>query len=342
MHRDVLLSLTVCSLAAAVLLLTGCSPKQLPAFGAIDELTVVTNLDTRDEAVVLLESIFTGSLKTVGLDTMYVPVVVPASEFARYSGRYDASRNLVLLVDISKHDGLTKKVQSLLGTGVMSRIEQGPGEYFVCADVWALAQTLTIVAGAGEERIADLMRTKGYRLYAEVDSMVTEDTVEGIYERGERTSVTRDLAAKYGWSLRIPPGFRPAAADTIEGGMVFKLRADEPTRLVFVYWMPEANGLPDTKTCVELRARLASRIYDQDALTPTKIAARQVMFQGHQATRIEGAWRNDGLAAGGPFFSYCFVSGHRLYMIDVVLFAPNAHVGGVLRQLEALLLTFRG
>jgi len=326
-------------------LLSGCSPKKLPAYGAANEITIVTNLDTEDEAVVHLKSAFAKPLITVDEDTSYIMEIISAGEFAKYSRRYDASRNLVMLVDITKQDNLTKKIQDLLGTRVMNQIQEGPGEYFIRSNVWALAQTLTVIAGAGRESLTEVIKARGDRLYAEMDSLVTERTKEAVFVGGEQTSVTSELASKYGWSLRVPPGFKPVELDTIEPGMLLRLRADEPTRLLFVYWMPfegRENGPLDPQKCLELRARLVWVAHDQDAIDFARTAARGVVFQGRDAIKIEGIWQNKKYVIGGPFFSYCFLRGNRFYMIDAVIFAPGTRKGALFKQLEAIMMTFKG
>jgi hypothetical protein len=339
---------SLCVLLAAAFL-TGCAPKKLPAYGAANELTIVTNLSTRDETVQLLKSTFARSLVSEDEDTLYVPEVLSAGEFARYGRRYDASRNLVILVDITKHDGLTKKVQGLLGTKVFKQIEEGPAEYFVHSNVWALAQTLVIIAGAGKGNLAGAIKTRGNRLYAEMDSVITERTKdalyggEGILGEGEQTSAGTGLASKYGWSLRMPAGFRSTRLDTVGAGTLLRFKTEEPTRLVFVYWIPyQGTELPDPKKCLEIRAELVWIVYDQDVMDFTRTVTRDVVFEGRKSVKIEGVWQNKKYVTRGPFFSYCFLSGNRFYMIDAVVYAPGTRKGALFKQLEAIITTFKG
>ena len=337
------------SVLLAAVFLTGCAPKKLPAYGAANELTIVTNLSTQDETVQLLKAAFARPLISVDEDTLYITKVLSASEFARYSGRYDASRNLVMLVDITKHDGLTKKVQGLLGTKVLKQIGEGPAEYSVHSNVWALAQTLVIIAGAGKGVLAEAIKTKGNRLYAEMDSVITERTKDALYAGesvhggGEQASAGTGFDSKYGWSLRIPAGFKSIELDTVETGMLLRLRIDEPTRLVFVYWMPYQGGeLLDPKDCLELRAKLVWVVYNQDVVDFTRTVTRDAVFEGRKAVKIEGVWQNKKYVIAGPFFTYCFLSGNRFYMIDAVICGPGTGKGALFKQLEAMMMTFKG
>jgi len=334
--------LILVSVLLAASLLTGCSPRKLPAFGSANEIKVVTNLGIEDEAVALLRSLFARPLITEDEDTLYTLEILSASEFTKYSRRYDASRNLVLLVDITRRDGLTKKIEGLLGTNVMKRIQEGPAEYFVRSDVWALAQTLTIIAGAGKQSLAQVMASRGDRLYAEVDSLVIERTREAIYAGGEQSSIARDLISKYGWSLNLPLGFEAMELDTVETGLLLRLRKNEPMRHVFVFWMPfEASESLDPKKCLELRGKLVWTVYDQDVMDYTRTITENTVFEGREAVRIDGIWQNEKSGMRGPFFTYCFRTKNRFYMIDAVIYAPGTRKGALFRQFEVMMTTFR-
>jgi len=251
-------------------------------------------------------------------------------------------------VDITKHDGLTKKVQGLLGTKALRQIEDNSAEYFVRSNVWALAQTLLIIAGAGKESLTYAVRTTGERIYAETDSVITERAKDALYPgesgelKDERSSTSGGLASRYGWSLRIPPGFKSAGPDTVEMGKLLRLRIDEPTRLVFVYWAPFEGDQPiDPQKCLKLRSRLVWVAYDQDVMDFARTFAKDAVFEGRKAIRIEGVWQNKKYATGGPFFTYCFVTGKRFYMIDAVVYAPGTRKGALFKQLEAMMMTFK-
>ncbi|MCX5800403.1 MAG: DUF4837 family protein [Candidatus Eisenbacteria bacterium] len=345
MNKRASLVLVAVGFCLAALSLAGCSPKKLPAYGAANEITIVTNLGTQDEAVVLLRSTLAKPLISVDEDTLYIPEVLSGAEFAKHGRRYDAYRNLVMLVDITRDDGLTKKIEGLLGTKVLKRIQEGSAEYFVRSDVWALAQTLTIIAGAGKESLAAVIESEGESLYAELDSLVTERTGEVIFAGGEQPLITNDLASRYGWSLRVPPGFKPVELDTVETGMLLRLRIDEPTRLVFVYWMPfhgNESEVLDPRKCLELRAKLVWAVYDQDVMDRARTITREAVFEGRKAVKIEGIWQNEKYVIGGPFFTYCFLAKNRFYMIDAVIYAPGTRKGALFKQLEAMMMTFRG
>jgi len=155
-------------------LASGCSPKKLPAYGAANKIMIVTNLGNEEGAVTLLRSGVEGAFVLGDSKIADTTEVVSAEDFSRHARRYDASRNLVFLVDVTRPDALTKKTENLLGTNVLRRVRAGSAEYFVRRDVWSLGQTLTIIAGAGELSLREVISRSGKRLYAEMDSLAVE------------------------------------------------------------------------------------------------------------------------------------------------------------------------
>jgi hypothetical protein len=146
------------------------------------------------------------------------------------------------------------------------------------------------------------------------------------------------VSSKYGWTVRIPKGFRVAED---EKGRLVKFVAHEPTRLLFVHWRPSDGEALNAERCLRLRSRLVWEYYDEDVIEESMTSASDAVFQGREAVRIDGVWQNEKHVIGGPFFTLCFDEGDRFYMIDCVVFAPGMDKAGFLKQLEALALTFK-
>lgn len=328
--RNLILALTVLLLVSCV---GGCSTRKLPALGAGNQLTIVTNVRAEDKSVELLKSIFARDVVTVDEEYAYAFEVIPAAEL----GKHINSRNLVLLTDLSRNDGLSKSVRRILGKREASRMMKESGDYVVLSNKEALGQTLAIVAGPERESLVRVIRERGDRLFAEFDSVVIERTKDILYLHGEQNAMSRYLSSKYGWTVRIPKGFRVAED---EKGRLVKLVAHEPSRLLFVHWRP-AEGKPlDARECLRLRSKLVWEYYDEDVIEESMTSARKTLFQGKEAVRIQGVWQNEKHVIGGPFFTLCFHEQERFYMIDCVVFAPGMDKASFLKQLEALALTF--
>ncbi len=66
-----------------------------------------------------------------------------------------------------------------------------------------------------------------------------------------------------------------------------------------------------------------------------------VSFQGEPALKWEGIWQNEKYTIGGPFRAFAFHRGGRSYILIGEVFAPGADKVYLLRQVEALMNTFR-
>jgi hypothetical protein len=316
-----------------ILSVGGCSPRKLPALGAANQLTIVTNVGAEDESVGLLKAVFSKKVVTVDEEATYAFEVLPADKLHKHR----KSRNLLLLADLSRNDALSKRVRRLLGRTRANRIMKGAGDYVVLSNEEALGQTLAIVAGPDSGSLAGLIREKGERLFSEVDSVVVERAKDVLYLHGEQKGMSRYLSSKYGWTVRIPKGFRVAED---EKGRLVKLVAHEPTRLFFVHWRPSDGEPLNARQCLRLRSKLVWEYYDEDVIEESMTSTAETVFQGRETVKIQGVWQNEKHVIGGPFFTLCFHERERFYMIDCIVFAPGMDKESFLKQLEALALTF--
>jgi hypothetical protein len=73
------------------------------------------------------------------------------------------------------------------------------------------------------------------------------------------------------------------------------------------------------------------------------VVDRKVNFNGKYAQECRGLWKLKNNTRGGPFLSYVFVddASGRLYYIEAFLYAPNKIKRQMMRELEAVLFSFR-
>jgi hypothetical protein len=278
----------------------------------------VTNLSPEDPAIQAVKAAFVRPVISVEEENRYTFEVHGPGGLAR---QRDA-RNLVLVADLSRRDAVTRKVREVLGKERTARLRERTG-WTVLPNVEALGQTMVVVAGSDRKRILRLLEVEGEDLYARADSMVTRRTGDIVYMNGEERAMGRYLESRYGWTVRIPKGFK--TAEDRKNGVVKLVSMDsqQPTRLLLAYWTPSRSATPDPEYCLKLRARLAWLYYDEDRVDPGSTAVSEVTFQGRKALRIEGLWQNEKHLIGGPFFTVCFVERERLYLLDGVVFAPG-------------------
>ena len=323
-------------LTALLLVSGGCSQRKLPALGPSNLLTIVTNLKPGDPAIRAVEAAFTRPVTSVEEENRYAFEVHSSGELAR---QRDA-RNLVLVADLSQRDAVSGKVREVLGKRRATSLRERAG-WAVLPNVEALGQTMVVVAGRDRASVLRLLEAEAGELYARADSMVTRRTGDIVYMNGEDRAMGSYLDSRYGWTVRIPKGFK--TAEDRKNGVVKLVSTDtqQPSRLFLAYWAPTESAAPDPEYCLKLRSRLAWLYYDEDRVDPAVTTVSEVTFRGRKAVRIEGIWQNEKHLIGGPFFTLCFIEKERLYLLDGVVFAPGMDKSPWLRQLEAVMLTFR-
>jgi len=318
---------------------TGCDALRGRAVGGNDQVTVVTDLPPNDPAVRALEHALTPPILTVRPEPAFALTTVRGQDFRSIA----RDRNLVLLADDTQSGPTTVLIDELATRTRIQTRAAGVGADALAErlllDPWARGQTVLVLAAPGTERLAAAISADEERIYRRFEDAVTAQTGVLLYAAGEERALRRELAVRFGWSLRLPRGYRAGTA-TAAGFARFFMR-EGGARLIYVHWQDGVRQLPSADSCLALRARLAARYYEGDFVDSTRSRAERVTFLGHDALRLSGLWQNDLYTMGGPFRTYCFMDGERLMMIDLAVFQPTGAKVGLLRQLEAIARTYR-
>jgi hypothetical protein len=316
---------------------SGCSQRKLPALGPSNLLTIVTNLAPEDVTIAAIKAAFSKPVVSVEQENRYTFEVHGPEKLARQRD----SRNLILVADLGKHDAVSRKAREVLGRAVVRDVLKRGSGYRVLPNVEAFGQTMLVVAGPNGPSMMTLLETRAEEVYTRTDSMVTERARDIVYMNGEDAAMGNYLYSKYGWSVRIPKGFKVAEDSRNRVVKLVSTDTQEPSRLFLAHWAPAGSADLDPSKCLQLRARLAWVYYDEDRMELDSTKISEAVFQGRRVLRIDGIWQNEKHLIGGPFFTLCFVDDGRLYLLDGIVFAPGMDKSPWLRQLEAIMLTFR-
>jgi hypothetical protein len=165
---------------------------------------------------------------------------------------------------------------------------------------------------------------------------VAEGLVKTMYALGEDTELSVQVARRFGWTMRLVPGFN-AVSDPQR--QVVKLNSQDPVRLFLVHWRDERIPLEFSKWRSILEEIL--ELYnDGDFIEEPRTVGLRTRFQGEAALKWEGVWQNDKYIIGGPFRAYAFHRGDRSYLLVGIVYAPGQDKVHILRQVEGMLRTF--
>ncbi len=307
--------------------------KLLPAVGAGGEVTLLTDLPSGHPAEEALRTCLTREVEMVFPEPAFTVESVQASQL----GRRRHHRNLILMADLSRTGTFTQEVEKLIGERLVGEMRAGRRTYIVYADVWATGQTLMVLAAPDAGVLAKAIEAQADEIFTSFSRRVIRQTAALLYVTGEQKEMSRYLRGTYGWSLRIPKGFR--ISEDAEARVVRFWMPEGGTRLLFVHWQDGVRRLPEVEACLDLRGRIVWN-YDQDVILPERSRSERVSFLGGRALQLAGVWQNERDTKGGPFRTYCFMKGDRFYMIDLLAFDPEGSKVNLMRQLEAMAITF--
>jgi hypothetical protein len=126
---------------------------------------------------------------------------------------------------------------------------------------------------------------------------------------------------------------------------------------VFITWKKYESAyqlLPDS--IIAWRDNVASQYLFEDPDQPDSylvtetsvpfrpVISKQVTINGHYAMELRGLWKTNTNTMGGPFISYTLVDEKAglLYYIEGFAFSPGKPQRETIRELEAILWTFKG
>jgi hypothetical protein len=325
-----LIALTALSVAS------GCErAASRPAVGASGQATIVSDLPPDSPAVAQVEATIGREIVTTRSEAAFELDRVRGDRFRSVR----AWRNLIFVADLDQPCATTERVIEILGPDLTRDFQAGRRFYSLYSDVWARGQTVLVLAARGEAALAAAIRGQGDRLYDAFDQRVTHQILALQYLAGEQDDVRRRLEQSYGWSIRIPVGYR--IGEDPGARFVRFLRREGGAHLLFVHWQDGVVALPSPDACLAIRARLVAQAYDGDTIDSTRTRSEQVDFLGRRALKLIGVWQNSKYTIGGPFHTYCFCEDGRFTMLDLAVFDPTGNKVALLRQTEAIALTYR-
>jgi hypothetical protein len=318
-----------------VFLLAGAEcDKLVPAVGPSGSVTLVTDLPANSPAEMALRAALEREVVLVRPERAFRVESMQGGQLDRMRH----ARNLALMVDLSRTSDLTREVGRLVGERLLGEMRAGRRLYSLYSDVWANGQSVMVLAAPTAADLSRAIDANADRIYESLERRVIQQTAHIIYISGEQADFARYLSKRYGWTLRIPKGFQ--VSEDADEHVVRFLMSEGGTRLLFVHWQDGVDRLPSVEECIDIRARIVY-FYDQDTVLREATTSQRTDFRGRRVLKLDGVWQNEKYTKGGPFRTYCLIENGRFYMIDLLVFDPRGGKIDLMRQVEAMAVTFR-
>ena len=321
-------------LALLSLILTlSCQEQMIAAFGSNSGITIVTTPRCEEIARTLAASL-EREIVTVQYERAYDVTLITTGDYKNH----DSRKNIILIDYLEPASDVSKAILSL-SAGRKDEVRSGETSIFHREDRWAMGQVVVGIAAPSEEGLRAFVDGRNEDIFLYVEAVVQARLNRSLFKAGEQELVTERLASTYGWSLRLPPRYE--VDDKYADQRVVKILNDKPARMVTVYW-EDGEWTDPVATCVERKKMLAWKYWDEDEVVEDALKISEATFLGSPAVHLTGTWENRKYVIGGTYTSYCFTCPDcgRNYFIDAAVFAPGLDKLPLMRELEAILVTF--
>jgi hypothetical protein len=322
-----LITMLACSLGLS------CQEQMIAAFGSNSGITLVTTPRCEEIAKTLATSL-EREVVTVQYERAYNVTLITTGDVKNH----DSRKNIVVIDYLEPGNDLAGTILSLSGQS-KDDVRSGRTAIFHREDRWAMGQVVVGITAPTEAALRQIVETRSDDIFKYVETVVQARLNRAIFNAGEQEPVTERLAATHGWSLRLPPRYE--VDEKYASERVIKIMNEKPARMITIYWEDGEWG-DRQATCIDRKKMLAWKYWDEDEIVEDALRIDEVAFSGSPATHLTGTWENKKYVIGGSFMSYCFTCPDcgRNFFVDGAVFAPGFDKLPLLREIEAILVTF--
>lgn len=262
-----------------------------------------------------------------------------------------SAKNMMFVTTLDNESPAGRKMRSYFTPNSVERIMNEPNLYmFEKQDEYAQGQEVLHLFGQTEEDLIENIRENRSELRQRFVSTMLDRVTQNLYKANEQRPVSQQLLEEYGFTIRIPYGYeRVPLADTIDDFVWLRMLDEVDRNVVVTFKDYTSEDAFAPENILEFRQQQLGRyIADSETVFMTyqdvvPVEFDTVTFQGKFAVEARGLWKLSNNSMGGGFLSYTFVdeAQDRLYYIEGYVYRPNEKQRSAIRELEAILRTFR-
>ena len=273
---------------------------------------------------------------------------------AKFEGLLKNHSTIMYVTTFDNNSRANQKIQSYFSTDSKEKIEKNKNQFvFTRNDEFARNQLVIHLFGRTEEELLTNIRNNDERLIDLIDKSERNRIYKDLYKGKEEKELTNYIRDKNGYGLRIPFGY-DLATEKSDFLWFTQLGTDLFRNLIIATkpYQSEADFAKDS--VVQWRNQLGKTYLfgsgEKDTvsymLTDEKyvpVFVDTVEFNRKFAIEYRGLWKLKNNTRGGPFLTYVFVDESRdtMYYIEAFLYAPNKIKRHIMRELEAVLHSFK-
>ncbi|MCC5921483.1 MAG: DUF4837 family protein [Cyclobacteriaceae bacterium] len=262
-----------------------------------------------------------------------------------------SATNMLFVTSFDSDTRSSKYLKRMFTDQSMATIEQDPERFiFVKNDQYARGQRVMHLFAQTEDELVKRIEENGERLRRHFHELERERLVQKIRKGPKEKSLSKELNRKFDVDMVVPKGYRVAL--NRDDFIWFRLVETEEDRNIFLYVTEYTDeSVFDEETLLEFRDEVVSkRIWGSDSATSYMITEPlmpvnqvKMQFKDRYAMEMRGVWKLINNSMGGAFITYVIVDEetNQLFYLEGFSFAPGKTKREIMREMEAVLHTFR-
>lgn len=264
-------------------------------------------------------------------------------------------RNLVFVFTLEPDSPGSRMLKERFSAETLKRIATDTAFFlFTEKDEFARGQEVMYLFGPTEEQLIQKLRENRESIQLYFNNLEKKRMMQNIMSTTTTRGITEMLKKNYEFELRVPFGFK--VADTQNDFVWLRQMDAHIDKNVFVSWKnyeSEYQFLPDS--ILAWKDEITRRYIFEDPDNPQSyivaetsvpfkpVKAKQTSINGQYAMELRGLWRTNNRTMGGPFICYAvaFPETGKIYYLEGFCFSPGKDQRETIRELEAILSTFR-
>lgn len=267
-----------------------------------------------------------------------------------FKGFYKLYPNILFATILNDSSRDSRLLRSYFTANSLEQMRKNPEMFmYPLKNEFARGQEVLHLFAPTEEQLIEKLEANERRLTAYFLEFERNRLSRRLFSGLPNKNLSEYIEKKYGFRMEFPPGYK--VAKERENFIWVRLLDNDVDRSIWVGYVPYRNeDVFSAENILDLRERLAKpSIWGSDSTTFMKtetlipVQTREINFKGRYAIEARGLWRLNRMTMGGPFLSYTFVdeATNRLYYIEGFTYAPGENKREPMRELEAILWTFK-
>lgn len=216
-------------------------------------------------------------------------------------------------------------------------------------DVWAAPQRVVKITAPSIEMLKTTFLAKRQEIFNIYENAEIK-RLQSLYSKSHNIKSIEAVSKKFHISLNIPADYYLAVNK--ENFIWIRREANVMSQGILIYSYPYTDTIDYSLRKIESVRNQFTRLYvpgpkDSSYMIISnreiKPVTRTLSLKNQYAVETRGLWETEGDFMGGPFINYTFVDkkNNMVLALDGFVYAPNADKAQYLKEVQAILLSFK-